>query len=64
MTWNIDTSFVVHPDTKSYTGSCLTLGHGSLLSLLSKQKINTKSSTEAELVGVDDVMTLVMLYHV
>ena len=28
--------------------------------LLSKQKINKKSSTEAELVGVDEAMTFVM----
>ena len=46
-------------DSKSHTGVCLTLGYGSLLSLLSKQKINTKSSTEVELVGVDNTMTFV-----
>ena len=60
LTWNINASFVVHPDCKSHTGACLTFGHGSVLSLLLKQKINTKSSTEAELVGVDDAMTFVM----
>ena len=59
LTWNIDASFRVHPDCKSHTKACLRLGHGSLLSLLSKQKINTKSSTEAKLVGVDDAMTFV-----
>ena len=60
LTWNIDASFAVHPDCKSHTGACLTLGHGSVLSIFAKQKINTKSSTEAELVGVDDTMTFVM----
>ena len=60
LTWNIDASFAVHPDCKSHTGACLTLGHGSLLSLLSKQKSNTKSLTEAEFVGVYDAMTFVM----
>ena len=58
--WNIDASFVVHPDCKSHTGASLTLGHGSALSLSCKQKICTKSLTEAELVGVDDAMTFVM----
>ena len=58
--WIIDASFAVHPDFKSHTGACQTLGHMSLLSLSSKQKINRKSSTEAELVGVDDAMTFVM----
>ena len=60
LTWNIDASFAVHPDCKSHTGACLTLGHGSILSILAKQKINTKNSTKAELVGVDDAMTFVM----
>ena len=58
--WNVDASFAVHPDCKSHIGASLTLGHGSVLSISSKQKINTKSSTEAELVGVDDAMTFVM----
>ena len=60
MVWNIDASFAVHADCKSHTGASLTLGHGSVLSMSCKQKINTKSSTEAELVGVDDAMTFVM----
>ena len=60
LTWNIDASFAVHPGCKSHTGACLTLGHGSVLYISSKQKISTKSSTEAELVGVDDAMTFVM----
>ena len=42
LTLNIDASFAVHPDCKSHTGACLTLGHGSVLSVSTKQKINTK----------------------
>ena len=53
-------ALAVHPDCKSHTRACLPLGHGSVLSISSKQKINTKSSTEAKLVGVDDAMTFVM----
>ena len=60
LTWNIDASFAVHPDCKSHNEAYLILRHGSLLSLLSKQNINTKSSTEAELVGVNDAMTFVI----
>ena len=52
--------FSIHPDCKSHTGACLTLGHGSVLSISAKQKINTKSSTEAELLGVDEAITFVM----
>ena len=50
LTWNIDASFEVHPDCKSRTGAYLTLGHGSILSISAKQKINTKSSTKSEFV--------------
>ena len=60
LTWNINASFTVYPDCKSHTGAYLTLVHGSILSISSKQKIDTKSSTEAELVGVDDAITFVM----
>jgi hypothetical protein len=38
----------------------MTLGKGAVYSTSTKQKINTKSSTEAELVGVNDAMPLVM----
>ena len=56
----MDALFAVHPDCKSHTGACLTLGHGIILYISEKQKINTKSSTEAELVGVDNATTFVM----
>ena len=45
---------------KSHTCTCLLLGTRVVLSLSCKQKVVTKSSTEAELVGVDDAMTFVM----
>ena len=57
--WSIDTSFAVHTDIKSHTGYCLYLGIGSPISYSSTQKINTRSSTESELVGVDDVIGFV-----
>ena len=38
----------------------MSLGRGTLLSLSCKQKLVTKSSTEAELVEVDDAMTFVI----
>jgi hypothetical protein len=49
-TW-IDASYAVHPDMKSHTGGAVSFGTGAALSKSSKQKLNTKSSTEAELVG-------------
>jgi hypothetical protein len=58
--WWIDVSFAVHPDMKSHTGVTMSLGKGSPFSSSITQKLNTKSSTEAELVGVDDSMPLVL----
>jgi hypothetical protein len=60
LTWNVDASFAVHMDMRSHTGMALTLGRGALISGSYKQKINTKSSTESELVGVDDGTPFIM----
>ena len=60
LNWNVDASFAVHPDYKSHTRACLTLAHDSILSISTKQKINTTSLTEAELFDVDNTMTFVI----
>jgi hypothetical protein len=54
--WWVDASYGVHYDMKSHTGGVMSLGTGAAYSTSKKQKLNTKSSTEAELVGVDDVL--------
>ena len=59
MIWSIDASFAVHIDMKSHTGYCLTLGIGFPILGSSTQKVNTRSSTESELVGVDDTIGFV-----
>jgi len=53
-TW-IDASYAVHADMRSHTGANITMGKGTLYARSTKQKLNTKSSTEAELVGASDV---------
>jgi Reverse transcriptase (RNA-dependent DNA polymerase) len=58
--WWIDAAYGVHPDFKSHTGAAMSLGKGCPINVSSKQRINTRSSTEAELVGVNDIMTLVL----
>ena len=58
--WYIDTSFAVHQDFKSHTGAIMTMGKGALQNGLSKQKLNTRSSCEAELVGADNYATKVL----
>ena len=54
-TW-IDATYGVHDDFKSHTGGSISMGTGIVHSKSSKQKLNTKSSTEAELVGTSEYM--------
>ena len=54
--WWVDAAYAVHPDMKSHTGGALSLGRGVIYGTSKGQKLNTKSSTEAEIVGTDDVM--------
>ena len=58
--WYVDASFAVHPDFRSPTGGTMTFGKGAVQLLSKKQKLNTRSSTEAELVGADDVATQIL----
>jgi hypothetical protein len=53
--WFVDASFATHPDGKSHSGAMMTFGRGAVQSISMKQRINTKSSTEAELVAPFDV---------
>jgi hypothetical protein len=54
--WWADASFAVHKDSRSHTGGAMTLGKGVIYGTSTRQKLNTRSSTEAELVAADDVM--------
>jgi hypothetical protein len=54
--WYVDAAFAVHPDFKSHPGAIMTIGQGAITSLSKKQKLDTRSSTEAELVAADDVV--------
>ena len=55
-----DASFAVHKDFKSHTGGVMSLGHGAVISHSNKQKLNTKSSTEAKLVAADNISNVLM----
>ena len=50
----IDASFAVHPEFKSHGGSNTSIGEGTIYAKSSKLKLNTKSSTESELVSCSD----------
>ena len=50
----VDASYGVHKDLKSHTGCVIGIGRGPVYSKSTGQKLNTKSSTEAELVALSD----------
>jgi hypothetical protein len=58
--WYVDASFAVHPNVRGHTGGWLTMGQGFPIVASWMQKLNTKSSTESELVGVDDMMPIML----
>jgi hypothetical protein len=58
--WQVDAAFSVHHDKKIHTGATLSLGNGSVYSTSTKQKINTRSSTKAELVSINDVLSKIL----
>jgi Reverse transcriptase (RNA-dependent DNA polymerase) len=64
--WWIDAAHAVHPNMWSQTGAVSSMGKGGVMSTSVKQKINTHSSTETEIVAVDDLMPKVLwkeLFH-
>ena len=61
--WYVDAAFAVHPDFRSHTGVVATMGQGGIVTMSRKQKINTRSSTEAELVGADDATNALLWTH-
>ena len=58
--WFIDGAFAVHEDMKSHTDSYMTFGRGMMDGSCTKQKINTTSSTQAEVVAVHDNMPSIL----
>jgi Reverse transcriptase (RNA-dependent DNA polymerase) len=58
--WYVDGSFATHHNMRSHTGGYMTVGKGAAYAVSIKQKLNTRSSTEAELVAVNDVIAQVI----
>ena len=58
--WWVDAAFTVHEDMRSHTGGCGSIGKGCFSNTSIKQPLNTKSYTEAEVVGVDQLLSQVM----
>ena len=55
-TW-IDAAYAVYQDMRSQTGGVMSFGLGVVHCKSSRQKLNTKSSTESEVVGVSDYLS-------
>ena len=55
----IDASFAVHIDIKSHIRYCLAMGRGSTFLGSNTQSITTRSSTQDELVGIDNAIGFV-----
>jgi hypothetical protein len=60
LTWYIDAAFTVHADMKSHTGAVFTMGKGAIIGSSTKQKVNSRSSTESNLIGVDDKIAKIL----
>jgi len=58
--WYVDAAFAVHNDFKGHTGAVMMLGKGCIQSVSTKQKVNARSSTEAELIALDDVISKIL----
>ena len=58
--WFIDASHCVHWDSKGHGGAALMMGKGAMASYSNRLKVNTRSSTESELVAVDRYMPEVL----
>ncbi len=57
--WYFDAAFAFHPNMGRHTGGGLTMGRGFPIAMSTKQKLNTKSLTESELVGVNDMIPII-----
>jgi len=55
--WYIDGSHQIHEDCRGQTGSLVTFGAGAVSSSSNKQKSNTKSSTETEIIALHDKLS-------
>jgi hypothetical protein len=59
--WWVDAAYAVHDhDCKEHTGGGMSFGKGMALSYSRKQKIVAKSSTKAELIGVDNTLGYIL----
>ena len=52
----IDASHAVHESMRGHTGGTMSMGRGTIHSKSSKQRLDTKSTTESEVVGMSEYL--------
>ena len=57
---SIDASFAVHNNMRCHTGAMLTFGKEAVFSMSNKHKVNSTSSTVAEIIRLDGAMNFIM----
>ena len=55
----MDTLFTVYPNMREHTGSGLTMGREFLISVSTKQKLNTRNNTKTEIIETDDFIPFI-----
>jgi len=58
--WWVDAAYAIHADMRSHTGGAMSMGKGVMYGTSTRQKLSTKSSTEAEIVAMSDVLPQVV----
>ena len=58
--WWIDAAYGVHLDLKGHLGGMMLLGKCAAASKLISHRINSRSSTDSEIIGVDNYMPSVL----
>ena len=57
LSWHCNATFALHDDFRSHTGSTFLMGDGAITSLSRKQGMNTRGSTNAEVVATDKIVS-------
>ena len=58
--WYVDASYASHEAIKGHTGACFSLRNGMIASYSKKQKVNTRSSMESELISFNDMISKII----
>ena len=57
LSWHCNAAFALHNDFRSHTDSTFSMGDEAITSLSRKQGMNTRSSTRAEVVATDEIIS-------